>query len=73
MIKCMDCGILSKSKDGFICVRFEKALKAASINEGHSCQYFIKIVYEDGEPLSPQQHLNMQDGENRSRKMRGPV
>ena len=72
-MKCIDCGLLDKEKDVFNCVRFNKKLIVTAVNEEQDCQYYKETIYEEGEPLSPQQHLNMQDGEQRSRKMRGPL
>ncbi len=72
-MKCIDCGLLDKGKDVYNCVRFNKKLVETAVNEEQDCQYYKEIIYEEREPLSPQQHLNMQDGEQRSRKMRGPL
>jgi len=72
-VKCIDCGLLDQKEEQFKCVRFDKVLSKDSINDEINCLYYKAQVYEEGEPLSPEHHLLMQNNENRSRKMRGPI
>lgn len=75
MVKCIDCGLLDKDKKKgiYICVRFEKEIPEEKSAAEIECGYYLDNIFEDGEPLSPRQHLIMQEGERRSRKMRGPI
>ncbi len=40
---------------------------------GQDCIYYFKEQYEEGELLTPQQHLLLQDQDKRSKKMQGPM
>ncbi len=75
MAKCIDCGLLDRAgKEGvYRCVRFAKDVPAAESEFEIKCDYFMDIISEEGNRLSPAQHLLIQDGEHRSRKMRGPI
>lgn len=70
-MECTTCGLLDISKDPGYCVRFKKAITDTSV--GKDCMYYLKEKYEDGELLTPQQHLIMQDQDFRSKKMQGPM
>lgn len=70
-MECTTCGLLDRSIDIDYCVRFKK--KIADPGEGEDCIYYCKFKYEDGERLTPQQHLIMQNQEFRSKKMHGPM
>ena len=68
---CLNCGLLDKKTNSNYCPRFKK--KISDIGVGNDCIYFIKEIYEDGERLTPQQHLLIQDQDFRSKKMQGPM
>lgn len=70
-MECTNCGLLDSSKDVDYCVRFKKNI--ADPAEAEDCIYYFKFKYEDGERLTPQQHLIIQDQEFRSKKMQGPM
>ncbi len=70
-MECITCGLLDRSKDIDYCVRFKK--KIYDLAEGEDCIYYLKFKYEEGERLTPQQHLLMQDQDFRSKKMQGPM
>lgn len=70
-MNCLHCGLLKmEDREGF-CFRFKKNI---NLNKPETdCIYYIKRMYEDGEALSPQQHLILQDQDFRSKKMQGPM
>ncbi len=68
---CSTCGLLDKQRAPVYCLRFKKIVKDFRI--GQDCIYYYKEQHEDGEPLTPQQHLLLQDQDQRSKKMRGPI
>lgn len=73
MVTCKECGLLERRDEDSCCLRFEKEISVEEILEEKECLYFYKIIWENREPLSPRQHLIMQNGELKSKKMRGPV
>ena len=68
---CYECGLLVRNKEHGFCLRFKKVIKTQ--NEGGDCVYFLKIIKEDGEQLTPEQHLLIQQQDFRSKKMQGPI
>lgn len=73
MIKCNECGLLEKKSRSYYCHRFKKEIGSKEFNIARDCLYFCQLIYEDGEPLTPRQHLIMQNQEFKSKRMRGPV
>lgn len=71
MSKCVECGLFSPVQKE--CVWFKKILTKADIEASDECSYFIEIMYEDGEPLTPYQHLMFKRQDIESKKMQGPV
>ena len=70
-MECTTCGLLDRSKDPGYCMRFNKTITDTGVAE--DCIYYLREKYEDGEQLTPQQHLIMQDQDFRSKKMQGPM
>lgn len=68
---CTTCGLLDRSKEPDYCVRFKKIITDPA--EGKVCIYYMKEKYDDGEVLTPQQHLLMQAQDFKSKKMQGPM
>lgn len=68
---CSGCGLLDKSVSPGYCLRFKKSI--FNISRGDHCIYFFREIFEEGERLTPQQHLIMQDQNIRSKKMQGPL
>ncbi len=67
---CKDCGLFDSGNS--YCFRYKKEVgKELSVKD--DCLYFYKIKKEDGDPLSPQEHLLLQENEKKNKKMRGPV
>lgn len=74
-MKCSTCGLLEKDSERLYCLRFKKVVNQAEV-DGRSdwvCIYYCKVITEAGEPLTPRQHLILQDQDLRSKKMRGPL
>jgi len=73
-MKCVTCGLLDQDVKPYLCLRFNKEIteEDAGKDLGVDCFYHCKIKYEDGEQLTPKQHLILQDQEFRSKKMKGP-
>jgi hypothetical protein len=68
---CTTCGLLDKQVLPNYCLRFKKAIE--DFSAGQYCIYYFKEQYEEGELLTPQQHLLYQNQDQRSRKMQGPI
>ncbi len=73
MPACTECGLLEKKSSSFYCHRFEKEINPQALGAAEDCLYFCRPIYEEGEPLTPRQHLLMQNKDFKSKKMRGPV
>lgn len=70
---CLDCGIAGEDNGISKCYKYGYPVEeAAKIHDG-TCRYFIRKIFEDGEPLTPRQHLLMIEQEITSRHMKGPV
>jgi len=68
---CSACGLLDKKATPAYCLRFKKSI--SDTGEGQDCIYFFKEKFEEGELLTSQQHLLLQDQDFRSKKMQGPM
>jgi hypothetical protein len=80
MVKCKECGLLERRdknpcciRVNPCCIRFKREITIKEIFKEKECPYFYNIIWENEEPLSPLQHLIMQNEELKSRKMQGPV
>ncbi len=71
MSKCVQCGLFSPMQKE--CIWFKKILTQPDIEASVDCTYFTEIMYEDGEPLTPYQHLMLKRQDIDSKKMQGPV
>lgn len=74
-MKCLTCGLLETEVERYYCLRFKKEIvpDEAKKESGWDCIYHCRVLTEAGEPLTPRQHLILQDQDLRSKKMRGPV
>lgn len=68
MSKCEKCGLYLASDNE--CFWFKKKLTPEDLAASDECIYFIQIICEDGEPLTPQQHYIFKQNELASKKMR---
>lgn len=68
---CKQCGLYDVQQQE--CCWFRKRLTSEEIALSGNCIYFTEIVYEDGEPLTPFQHVLLKKGDLDSKKMQGPV
>ena len=74
MLKCTDCGLLDLSNQGnYYCVRYKKLVLENELTKAEKCRYYFFPKSEEGENLTPQQQLIMQNAEQQSKKLRGPV
>ncbi|MFU8794669.1 MAG: hypothetical protein ACNA7Z_04775 [Dethiobacteria bacterium] len=70
-MNCTNCGLLDKQVSPNYCLRFKKVIEDFSV--GQDCIYFFKEQFEEDELLTPQQHLLLQNQDQRSKKMQGPM
>ena len=71
--QCVECGIAEPAGEGKLeCVKYRKIF-AAGENFLNGCHYFSEKTFEDGEMLSPLEHLLIKEQEINSRHMKGPV
>jgi hypothetical protein len=72
MKSCGNCGLGAKHNNGLIgCFKY-KTLNNSQEDKA-SCLYYIETMVEDGEPLSPFQHLLLKEEELKGRKMKGVI
>lgn len=73
MIKnCENCGIaIICCIDSVECFKFGKKCVYEDIEK--TCMYHIDIRYEDGEAMTPLQHLLLKEQELKARKMKGVI
>jgi hypothetical protein len=70
MRTCGQCGLGTKDKDGLvICYKYKTRNKPDQ--DKRECPFFIRAVIEDGEVLSPLQHLLIIEAERKAFKRRG--
>jgi len=69
----MECGIASEENGSWKCYKYGCPVEEAAKMHRETCPYFIRRIYEEGEPLTPQQHLLMIEQEVSSRHMKWPV
>ena len=70
MKSCENCGIaIMNNVESVECFKFGK--KSALLVTEKSCTYHIDIKYEDGEAMTPLQHLLLKEQELKARKMKG--
>jgi len=73
MARCNKCGLLEIVGEVLYCHRFKKELSEEEFASREDCSYFCQVIHEGEEPLTPKQHLIMQDNELKRKKMRGPL
>lgn len=71
--RCQECGIAERIEaDQLKCIKLGKIF-----NKGEciltDCIYFIEKVFEDGECLTPLEHLLIMEQKLKSRHMKGPI
>jgi hypothetical protein len=71
MADCTKCGLFVTGEGK--CLWYKKQLSEREVAAGDDCLYFTGIIYEDGEPLSPHQHIMFKQQDVNSKKMQGPV
>ena len=68
---CENCGLGTKEDNGQIsCFKYRKLNDA---KEEQHCTYYKEIICEEGEPLSPLQHLLLREEELKVRMIKGVV
>lgn len=72
-VSCFDCGIAGEDNGILRCYKYGCSVEEAAKMHKELCPYFIRKILEEGEPLTPQQHLLMIEQELSSRHMKGPV
>lgn len=72
MVRCENCGLLDRTDpNGPTCVRWRKPVDDPKADR--DCPVFFHLRYDGGQPYSPAEHLLLQEAEDRTRMMRGPV
>ena len=70
---CLECGVAAVKPDGTRWCERYKVVVGIPETKRKSCTYFFEFQYDDGELLSPLQHLYLVENQVNSRHMRGPV
>jgi hypothetical protein len=72
MKSCNKCGLGTKENNDLVsCFKYQTLNNPQEDKE--SCLYYIETMSEDGESLSPLQHLLLKEEDLRARKMKGVV
>ena len=72
MKNCGNCGIaINQDGDSVECFKFGK--KNTLIVNTEKCDYYSEVIHEDGEAMTPLQHLLLKEQELKSRKMKGVI
>lgn len=72
MKNCKNCGIaIENDVDSVECFKFGK--KNIFEDTEKNCIYYMEIKYEDGEAMTPLQHLLLKEQELKARKMKGVI
>ena len=70
---CLECGISGVKSDGNRwCEKYKMVVGIPELKKS-SCPCFLEFQYEDGELMTPLQHLYLMENEKGSRRMRGPI
>ena len=72
-VTCLECGIAGEEDGISKCYKYNWSIAEGAKIHKDACPYFIKRIVEDGEPLTPQQHILISEQELSSRHMKGPV
>lgn len=71
--KCCECGIAAAiDQHHYECAKLKKIFSSGE-NLMVNCYYFCEKIYEDGELLSPLEHLLMKEQDINSKHLKGPV
>lgn len=57
--KCLECGLIEQDQEHQgkkQCLALKRNLNPDDLNRGWDCYYYISIIKEDGEPLTPFEH-----------------
>ena len=71
MKTCANCGVSKIEGDALWCHKYNKAVEMDA--EKEECRYYIEQIFEEGELLSPVEHLLLAEQTVQSRHMRGVV
>jgi len=71
-VRCEDCGLLAWREGDLVCVH-PRGIPGTDPAEERAWERYFETIYEDGEKLSPAQHLLLDAEQRRSRRMRGPI
>lgn len=70
-IDCARCGIAKRENDRLRCIKYHYLMKPSETER--ECSYFTPFIEEDGELLSPEQHLMLKEVEMQARGFKGPI
>lgn len=73
MVNCKECGIAGEENGIWRCYKYNLSIEETVKMHTDACPYFLKRIYEEGEPLTPLQHLLISERELLSRHMKGPI
>ena len=74
-VSCAECGIAKKHEDGKVrCLKFNSLLFVGGIDDtSKECHYFTPFMEEDGELMTPEEHLMLKEVEMQARSFKGPI
>ena len=72
-VNCNQCGIARRENSKLRCLKYQYLMPPNSEETLRTCSYFTALIEEDGEVLSPEEHLMLKEVEMKSRGFKGPV
>lgn len=72
---CINCGIAEppENSETKYCLKYKKYINDKDLFEKNNCQFFINYMYENGELLSPLQHLLIKEMDINAKHLKGPI
>lgn len=71
--KCLHCGFGVQDGDAWQCFKYRKLTSEAVLVNPEGCLSFIERQFEEGEPLTPVQHLLLLEQELKRHHMKGTI
>lgn len=70
---CARCGIAKRENGRLRCVKYHYLMTPQTPETERECSYFTPFMEEDGELLSPEEHLMLKEVEMQARGFKGPI
>ncbi|SFG81320.1 hypothetical protein SAMN05660649_02771 [Desulfotomaculum arcticum] len=72
-INCASCGIAKRENNKLHCLKYHHLMSPDTPGTERECTFFTHLMEEDGEVLSPEEHLMLKEVEMQARGFKGPI